>query len=368
MTTTIAQVARFLESLAPLAYQESYDNSGLLVGDPQVPVRGILVALDATEAVVDEALARGCNLVVAHHPIVFSGLKKLTGRNYVERTVIKAIQYGVGLYAIHTNLDHVLAGVNARLAGRLGLQNGQILAPKRGLLKKLTVFVPQANAEAVLAALAQAGAGQIGNYSHCSFTVPGQGTFMPNAQASPHLGQANVLERVAETRIEVVLPAHAEGPVLAAMRQAHPYEEVAYFLHELANENQTAGAGLVGYLPEPITEGEFLQHLKNQLQVAVVRHTPLRGHPVHKVAVCGGAGSFLLPQAVAARADFFVTADYKYHQFFDADSRLVIADVGHYESEIATVDLLVDQLLPAFANLPVLPTHTNTNPVQYFLG
>jgi dinuclear metal center YbgI/SA1388 family protein len=363
---TIAQVARHLERLAPLPYQESYDNAGLLTGDPQAQVTGILLTLDATEAVVDEALAKGCNLVVAHHPIVFSGLKKLTGRTYVERVLIRAIRDNVALYAIHTNLDNVLAGVNAQICRQLGLVQPRILAPKRNMLKKLTVFVPIDHSGALLDALAGAGAGQIGNYSHCSFTVAGQGTFRPNAQANPYLGQAGELERVAENRIEVVFPGHLEGAVLAAMRQAHPYEEVAYYVHLLENANQDVGAGMVGELPGPLPERDFLQLLKDRFALQVVRHTPLLGREVRRVAVCGGAGSFLLPQAIGAKADFFVTADYKYHQFFDADGQIVIADIGHYESEVGTKELLRDQLQ---AHLPAGLLHLSgisTNPVRYF--
>ncbi len=349
---TIAQVARHLERLAPLPYQESYDNAGLLTGDPQAQVTGILLTLDATEAVVDEALAKGCNLVVAHHPIVFSGLKKITGRTYVERVVIKAIKNNVALYAIHTNLDNVLAGVNAQVCRQLGLVQPKILSPKRGLLKKLTVFVPTDHTGALLDVLTGAGAGQIGNYSHCSFSVAGEGTFRPNDLANPFLGQAGQLERVSENRIEVVFPGHLEGAVLAAMRQAHPYEEVAYYVHLLENANQT------------IERKEILHRFSLQ----VVRHTPLLGREVRRVAVCGGAGSFLLAQAIGAKADFFVTADYKYHQFFDADGQIVIADIGHYESEVGTKELLRDQLQ---AHLPAGLLHlsgVNTNPVHYFLG
>ncbi len=364
--STIANIVHHLEQLAPLPYQESYDNAGLITGNPQAEVNGILIALDAIEPVIDEAIALGCNLVVAHHPIVFSGLKKITGRNYVERVIIKAIKNDIALYAIHTNLDNVLDGVNAKISEKLGLLNGRLLVPKRNLLKKLTVFVPQADTQALLDALAGAGAGQIGNYSHCSFTVAGQGTFQPNERANPHLGRRGQPERVAEDRIEVIFPGHLEAQLLAAMRQAHPYEEVAHYVHLLENIHQEVGAGMVGELPAPLPETAFLQLLKDRFQLSVVRHTALRGRDVHRVAVCGGAGSFLLHPAIGAKADFFVSADYKYHEFFDADGKIVIADIGHYESEVCTKELLWAKLSGTFPSERVIISAVNTNPVNYF--
>lgn len=363
---TIANIAHHLEQLAPLSYQESYDNAGLITGNPPAEVNGILITLDAIEPVIDEAIALGCNLVVAHHPIVFSGLKKITGRNYVERVIIKAIKNDIALYAIHTNLDNVLNGVNAKISDKLGLLNRRLLVPKRNLLKKLTVFVPLADTQTLLDALAGAGAGQIGNYSHCSFTVSGQGTFQPNERANPYLGQRGQPERVAENRIEVIFPGHLEAQLLAAMRQAHPYEAVAHYVHLLENTHQEVGAGMVGELPTPLPETAFLQLLKDRFQLSVVRHTALRGRDVHRVAVCGGAGSFLLNHAIGAKADFFVSADYKYHEFFDADGKIVIADIGHYESEVCTKELLWEKLAGTFPNERIIISAVNTNPVNYF--
>ena len=361
----IQDVTRYLETIAPPAYQESYDNSGLIVGNPQVEVSGILISLDATEAVVDEAIAKGCNLIVSHHPIVFRGLKSLTGKNYVERTVIKAIKHDVALYAIHTNLDNVQHGVNRRISDRLGLQDVRILAPKTDTLHKLVTFVPLADADQVLRALGEAGAGQIGNYKNCSFQTTGTGAFEPNEQAQPHLGQAGKLEQVSEQRIEVIYPAHLANRILAALRRAHPYEEVAYYQQPLVNQNQEVGSGMVGELPEPLSGSEFLTHLKESMQLSVVRHTRLLNKLVQRVAVCGGAGSFLLPHALRQQADAFITADYKYHEFFDADGQLIIADIGHYESEVFTKDLLGDFLSEKFVNFAVHLAEVNTNPVFY---
>lgn len=363
----IRDITNSLERWAPLAYQESYDNAGLIVGDPNATVTGVLVTLDATPDVVQEAVQKGCNLIVAHHPIVFRGLKKLTGRNYVERTVMQAIKNDVAIYASHTNLDNVTGGVNFKIAEKLGLRNVRILAPKALLLTKLVVFVPVEQTQTVLDALYAAGAGQIGAYEHCSFRVEGTGTFKPLEGASPAIGQVGTDERVTEHRVEVIFPSYLENGMVAAMKRAHPYETPAYDLYPLKNENQDVGAGAVGDLPEPIEERAFLAYLKDRLELPLVRHTPLLNRPVRRVAVCGGAGGFLLDDAVRAGADVFVTADYKYHEFFDADGRIVIADIGHYESEQYTKDLIRDYLSKKFTTFAVILSETRTNPVHYFV-
>ncbi|GAA4404986.1 Nif3-like dinuclear metal center hexameric protein [Nibrella viscosa] len=367
MTTTLRTLARSLEQWAPPAYQESYDNAGLIVGDPDAGVTGVLVALDATEDVVEEAIRKGCNVVVAHHPIVFRGLKKLNGRNYVERAVIKAIKNDVALYAAHTNLDNVVGGVNYKIAEKLGLENVRILAPKNQVLTKLVTFVPIADTQKVLDALYAAGAGEIGQYSHCSFRVEGTGTFKPEEGADPAIGEVGHDETVNEHRIEVIFSSHQQSQIMHALRQAHPYEEVAHYLTLLNNENQEVGSGAVGELPKPLNEYEFLNHLKSSMNLPVIRHTPLRDRPVRRVAVCGGAGGFLLTDAVRASADVFVTADYKYHEFFDADGRIIIADIGHYESEVFTKELIQEYLSKKFTTFAVNLSETVTNPVRYFL-
>ncbi len=361
----INDVIHYLESLAPPSYQESYDNSGLLTGDRTHDVTGILVTLDCTEEVIAEAVASGCNLVVAHHPIIFKGLKRLTGSNYVERTVIAAIRNNIAVYAIHTNLDNVWNGVNRRIAERIGLENLQILEPKPGMLTKLVTFIPRANTEEVLHALYEAGAGQVGNYSQCSFRTEGTGTFTPNEAANPHIGRALTPESVQEDRVEVIFPAHLEPRVLKALRRTHPYEEVAYYLTGLLNENQEVGSGMIGELPTPEEPPEFLKRLKERMGLSVIRHTPLISKVVKKVALCGGSGSFLLPAAIRAGAEFFVSADFKYHEFFDANGRIVIADIGHYESEVFTKDLLAEVLTKKFPNFAINFARTVTNPISY---
>jgi dinuclear metal center YbgI/SA1388 family protein len=365
-TTTIQELTDFMASLAPPAYQEDYDNAGLIVGNPATTITGVLLALDCTENVVAEAVRRGCNVVVAHHPIVFRGLKKLNGKNYVERTVIDAIRADVALYAIHTNLDHVAHGVNAMIASRLGLSKVRVLAPKRQLLMKLTFFVPDQQSQTVLDALFATGAGHVGNYSECSFQLAGEGTFKPGIDTNPYLGEVGKLERVAEKRVEVLFPAHLETRIMQVLRRSHPYEEVAYYLHRLENEHQDVGAGAIGELPQPMSSSDFLGYVKERMNVNVIKYTPTEAPMVRRVAVCGGAGSFLLPNALSAQADAFITADFKYHEFFDAENRIMICDIGHYESEVFTKQLLFNHISKKFDNFALYLSEVNTNPVSYY--
>ena len=362
----IMEAIQVLEQAAPLSYQEGYDNAGLLTGNSNWNCTGILCTLDATEQVITEAKERRCNLVVAHHPIIFGGLKKITGRNYVEKSVISAIKHDIVIYAIHTNLDNVLHGVNNRIADRLGLVSRRILAPKDGQLMKLCSFVPLAQADELRTALFEAGAGHIGRYSDCSFNVEGTGTFKGGAGTNPFAGNPGELHREKEVKLEVIFPAHLQSRLVAALLKSHPYEEVAYDIIPLANEHPEVGSGLIGELPEPVTEEGFLHILKNAFELSIVRHTPLLGKKIQKVALCGGAGSFLTGRALAAGADVYVTADVKYHEFFDANDRLVIADIGHWESEQYTSELLVELLQAKFPTFAVLKSAINTNPVRYF--
>ncbi|MES2275588.1 MAG: Nif3-like dinuclear metal center hexameric protein [Bacteroidota bacterium] len=363
----LSELTNYLEGLAPLAYQEDYDNSGLIVGHPDKEIQQALVSLDCTEAVVDEAIALHCQVIVSHHPIVFKGLKKFNGKTYVERVVEKAIKNNIAIYAIHTNLDHIKTGVNARICETLGLKNCHILSPKQGLLKKLVTYVPHAQAEQVRGALFKAGAGHISNYSDCSFNTHGQGTFKGNEHSDPYVGQRGERHTEPETRIETIYPANLESKILMALFLAHPYEEVAYDLYPITNQHQEVGAGMIGEVEHPVDEKTFLQHIKWKMDASVIRHTAFTGKMVKKVAVCGGAGGFLLKQAIAAGADVFVTADYKYHEFFDAEGKLVIADVGHFESEQFTQHLLCEIIQKKFTNFAVRLTEINTNPVKYYI-
>ena len=363
----LSQLTTYLESLAPLAYQEDYDNAGLIVGDPDQEVYQALISLDCTEAVVDEAIANNCQVIVSHHPIVFRGLKKFNGKTYVERVVEKAIRNNIALYAIHTNLDNIMSGVNAKICETLGLKNCRVLAPKHNLLKKLVTYAPVGSADAVRNALFEAGAGNIGNYSETSFNAEGTGTFKGNKQTNPYVGEPGKRHLENEVRIETVYPAILESKILMALVLAHPYEEVAYDLYALTNQNQQVGTGMIGELEIPVPEEEFLFHVKEKMRAHVIRHTAFTGRHVKKVAVCGGAGGFLLKQAIAAGADIFITADYKYHEFFDAEGKLVIADIGHFESEQFTQQLLYDIIRKKFTNFALRLTEVNTNPVKYFI-
>ncbi|QDA61847.1 Nif3-like dinuclear metal center hexameric protein [Hymenobacter jejuensis] len=362
---TVLDLTRVLEAAAPLAYQESYDNAGLQCGDPQVVVQGVLIALDCTPAVIDEAIRRGCNVVVAHHPVVFKPLKRLTGANEVEQTLMKAIKNDVAIYAAHTNLDNVVRGVNRKLAEKLGLQKLRILDPKSGMLAKLAVYTPAGHAEKLLRALYDAGAGQIGQYAECSFQFPGTGTFTPGPDSNPYEGQRGQPETTNELRVEVLLPLHRQRQVLHAMRQTHPYEEVAYDLIRLENEDQDVGSGMIGELPEALSPAEFRQLLRQALGVPVVKHTDYQSS-IKKVALCGGAGSFLIGKARNAGAEAYVTGDLKYHEYFGAEGHLMLCDVGHFESEQFTGEVFRDLLTSSFSsNFAVLIAETLTNPVRY---
>lgn len=361
----IKEIIKALEIAAPPALQEDYDNAGLITGNPSWPCSGILVSLDATEEVVKEAIKKGCNLVVAHHPIVFRGLKKFTGKNYVEKTIITAIKNDIAIYAIHTNLDNVLHGVNNKIADKLSLENRQILLPKQGLLQKLAVFVPDIHKQKLADALFEAGAGHIGNYSECSFSSDGVGSFKGGADSNPFIGKPGLRHYEPESRLEMVFPHWIQPKVLAAMKKAHPYEEVAYDLYPLENAYESTGSGMLGLLRKPVETQVFLNQLKKIFKVPVVKHTRILKKKVQKIAICGGAGSFLTAAAIAAQADIYLTADIKYHEFFDADGQLVLADIGHYESEQYTIDLLFELLKQNFPTFAVRKTVVNTNPVKY---
>jgi dinuclear metal center YbgI/SA1388 family protein len=364
--SSIKQVIQYLEQWAPPVYQESYDNCGLLTGSAEWELTKILVTLDCTEALVDEAIAKGCNLIVAHHPIIFGGLKKLNGKNYVERTVIKAIKNDVAIYAIHTNLDNVQHGVNAKICEKLGLANSKILVPKTNTLKKLSVFVPQTHLKVVQEAMFNAGAGNVGNYSECSFYSTGIGTFKGNEKSNAFVGEVGKQNQEPEFKLEVLVDDAQLNIVIKAMIAAHPYEEVAYDVYAILNTNVTIGSGMIGELPEALPADAFLKHLKSAMNLQVIRFTPF-ARKVKRVAVCGGSGSFLLKNAIGAQADAFVTGDFKYHEFFDSENRLMIADIGHYESEIFTINLLADEILKKFPTFAVILSEINTNPINYYI-
>ncbi len=362
----IAQIISFLESTAPPSLQEHYDNAGLITGNTNWDCRGIICSLDATEEVVEEAIAKNCNLIVAHHPIVFGGLKKINGKNYVERAIITAIKNDIAIYAIHTNLDNVIHGVNGKMAVMIGLHNVSILLTKDNTLKKLFTFVPADQTEKVRNAIFESGGGQIGNYNECSFNAEGTGTFKAGKGADPYVGNIGERHYEKEVKVEVIIPANLEGKIVAAMKAAHPYEEVAYDVVGLSNKHPQVGSGIIGEFEQPMKETEFLAHLKKVFNLSIIRHTELKNKPIKKVAICGGAGSFLISNALRAGAEAYVTADVKYHEFFDANGKMILADIGHYESEQFTIELLQEILERKFPTFAVLKTEVNTNPVYYF--
>ena len=365
MPHTISSVSQFLEAWAPPSLAEDYDNVGLLVGQQERSVSKILVSLDVTEAVVDEAISEGCELIVSHHPILFKGLKRLNSQSYVARTVEKAIENRIGLYTLHTNLDNVSTGVNQKMAHQLGLKALKILRPKIGEILQLSFFVPQQNRETVLSALHAAGAGQIGNYSECSFSSEGLGRFKPGDGANPTIGNTGQREEVAEFQIQVSFPKYLKNKVLKALFEAHPYEEVAYFLSETQNSWQDVGSGMIGSFTEPIYWDDFSKMVKQQFGLQFLKYTQVVSPHIRKVAVCGGSGFFLLNDAKAAGADVFITSDVKYHEFFDAEGKIILMDIGHFESEQFTSQLIVEQLSANFRNIAVLLSKVRTNPVFY---
>jgi dinuclear metal center YbgI/SA1388 family protein len=363
----ILSVTQHLESIAPMAFQEAYDNAGLLTGDAQWECTGILICLDAIEEVVQEAIETKCNLIVAHHPIIFKGLKKFNGNNYVERTVIAAIKNDIAIYAIHTNLDNVIKGVNGKIAELLDLKNLTVLQPREQLLKKLITFAPLKDAETIRSALFEAGAGKLGKYSECSFNIEGTGTFKAEEGADPHVGEIGKRHEEKEMKIEVIFPAYLQNKIVMAMIKVHPYEEAAYDIFSLTNYLSDVGSGILGELSEAIDETLLLQKLKDLFGLKVIKHTALTGKKIQKLALCGGAGSFLTSSAIANQADVYITSDIKYHEFFEAEGKMLLIDIGHYESEQFTVNLLHANLQENFCNFAVLKTKINTNPVHYFL-
>ena len=362
----IKQVIDILEELAPLDYAEDFDNVGLLVGQADTKVTGILVTLDTLENIVDEAIQKNCNLIVSFHPIIFGGLKKITGANYVERTVIKAIRNDIAIYSMHTALDNSNKGVNAKICEVLGLRHTRILIPQRSTIKKLTTYIPKAHAEQLREALYAAGGGQIGNYSNCSFSLEGTGSYKAGPGADPYLGVVGETHYEQEIQIGITYQKAVESKILKALFSNHPYEEVAYEIQSLENPDQHIGMGRYGNLEKPISEEAFFELLKKKMHVSCIRHSRFLGKKISKVAVLGGSGSFAISAAKAVNADVFVTSDLKYHQFYEGEGKILLADIGHYETEQFTKDLLVDYLTKKIPNFAVSLSESKTNPINYF--
>jgi dinuclear metal center YbgI/SA1388 family protein len=361
----VKSICELIEEVAPLSLQESYDNAGLLIGDSQMEINSVLVSIDITEDVIDEAIRKNCQLIISHHPLIFNGLKRLTGQNDVQRCVAKAIKNDIAIYAAHTNLDNVLNGVSGKMAEKIGLKNIRILQPKQNILLKLITYVPYLYSDKVRKVLFEAGAGQIGNYDSCSFNADGVGTFRANENARPFVGNIDELHSEPETRIEVILPDYLKNEVLEALLKIHPYEEPAYDFIPLQNAWKEVGAGVVGELDHPEDELIFLTRIKRIFNIPAIRHTNLSGKKIKRVALCGGSGSEFLTDAIAAGADVFITGDFKYHEFFDAQKRIVIADIGHFESEQFTKDIFFEIITKKMPTFAVQISDSKTNPINY---
>lgn len=365
---SIANIIHSLNTWAPLALQESYDNAGTQVGNIQQDCTGVLVALDITEAIIEEAIEKKCNLIVSHHPLIFKGLKSITGKDYIERCIIKALQNNIVIYSTHTNLDALDYGVNQEIAERMQLENTQILSPRPDSLLKLYTYVPLANKEEVLAALFEAGAGHIGEYSECAFQTEGTGSFKPSENANPTIGEAGgKREYVKEVKIEVIVPFYKSNAILQALKKAHPYEEVAYELIPLKNSQGNYGFGMTGQLKEAMSIEEFFNLLKEAFHLKVIKHTESNKiKEIKNVAICGGSGAFLINAAKASKADIYITGDLKYHEYFLAEEDIILADIGHFESEQFTINLICRYLRKKFSKFAVYSTELNTNPIKYF--
>lgn len=364
---TVKEAISQIEKKIQIQQAEDFDNVGLLCGNPQREVTGILVCHDALENVVEEAILNNLNLIVTFHPIIFSGLKSITGKNYVERAVLKAIENKIAIYAIHTAFDNDYFGVNFRICGELGLQDQKVLMPKAQNLKKLEVYVPEDHAEILKEALFQAGAGNIGFYAECSFSVNGNGTFRPMEGSSPFSGTQNIRESAQEKLISVIFENFKQRQIIAAMKNAHPYEEVAYQIISLENENQYSGLGRFGDLKTEMDETDFLKFIKEKFSLEVIRHSPLNSRKIKRVGVFGGSGASGIKAALSQNCDAYLTGDVKYHDFFQSEDKMLICDIGHFESEQFVTQQLIEILSEIFPKFAVSKSVEKTNPVNYFL-
>ncbi len=365
MSIAISDIIREIETFAPLTYQENYDNTGLIIGNASEPCIGVLCTLDITEEVIHEALQYNCNLIISHHPLIFSPIKKINGKNYTERCIIKSITNNLHIYAAHTNADNVLAGVNYEIAKKLNLTNIKILQAKNKILKKLITFVPASHLQQVQNALFDAGCGHIGNYDKCSFFTDGKGTFRGNEKTHPFLGEKGKLSTEPEIRIETIFEAYQESKVISALLSSHPYEEVAYDIYSLDNYHTKIGSGIIGEFEEELNTKTFLDLIKKTFNQPLIRYTPY-DKAIKKIALCGGSGSFLLHSAIQQSAHAFISSDFKYHQFFDAENKIMIADIGHFETEQFTPEIFHRIIKNKFPNFAVLLSKINTNPIKYF--
>ncbi len=362
----IGDLIKCFEDYAPLLYQDSYDNAGLIIGNINDSTKKVLIALDCTEEVLEEAIEKKCDLIVTHHPLIFQGIKKINGNNYIERIIIKAIKNNIAIYSAHTNLDNIINGVNFKIASKIGLNNCKILKQEKGVLKKIVVYVPENDADKVREAIFDAGGGNIGNYDNCSYNTLGFGTFKGSETSNPYVGQKGEMHKEKEIKIETIFHKDKEDKIIKNIIKAHPYEEVAYDIYSLDNKCSTIGAGIIGELDKKIKVFDFLKEVKEIFNIPVIKHTDCENKTIKTVALCGGSGSFLINDAIKQKADIFLTSDIKYHQFFDAEQKIILADIGHFESEFYTKDLMFEIINKKFPTFAILLSEIKTNPINYF--
>ena len=361
----IEELTTFIEDKFPLSQQESYDNCGLIVGDPKKTVKKVLLALDCTEQVIKEAKLKKADVIITHHPLMFSSINKLTANDYEGSLIIKLIKSDIALYAVHTNLDNSINGINKYLALKLGLKNLQILVGKEKTFKKIITFVPKAYSQKVITALSAAKAGNIGLYSHCAFVTEGSGCFKPEKGAKPFLGELSKINQVEEVKLEMVFASENQKMIENSLKKAHPYEQPAFDIIELANPNPDIGAGIYGDLPAQINTAEFLKLVKTKLNLSYIRQSNSAKKFISKVAICSGAGFFVFEQAKRLNVDALVTSEIKHHEFLAAENNILLCDIDHHEGEIAAVNIL-DQILQKLENIDTLISKHNLSPAQIF--
>ena len=365
MEITVNDICLALEELAPLALQENYDNAGLQVGERQQPLSGVLLCVDVTEEIVQEAVEKNCNMIISHHPLIFNGIKSITGENYVERTLRMSILNDIAIYSSHTNLDISKRGVNQWIANKIGLKNIQPLTSVSNEQLKAVVFVPKSHEMLLRNAIFEVGAGQIGDYDCCSFSSTGIGTFRASDACKPYVGKPDVLHCEEEIRMEIILQPHLKNKVLKAIYAVHPYEEPAIDFYSMQTGMAQNGVGALGELETPEDETQFLNRMKTLFRIPVIRHTEFLNKPIQKVALCGGSGSSFIRTVIAQKADVFLSSDFKYHDFFSAEKKLIIADIGHFESEECTKEIFFEQLSKKFPTFAVHFSNISTNPINY---
>ena len=361
----VKEVINYLDEFSPFCYAEEFDNVGLIIGDYTQKVNGILVTLDSTESVIDEAIKSKCNLIISFHPIIFNDIKSITTNTYVERVIHKSIKNNISIIAIHTSLDNSIKGVNSAICKKLDIKNYKILIPKERTIKKLTTYIPSENVAKLKSEIFKIGGGSLGKYDNCSFSYKGLGSFKGNKKSNPKIGNKLTYTEIEEVCVNITFLKHLEKEVVKALKENHPYEEIAYEINTLENSNQNIGMGMIGELASSMDENKFLSFLKKKMKSKLIKHSKKIGKKIAKIAVLGGSGSFAIENAINSGADAFVTSDLKYHDYFKAENKILLVDIGHYESEQYTKNLIFNFLTKKIPNFAIVLSKTNTNPIMY---